>query len=282
MSMGVRRTELDAVATAHAIRRDFRVIYRGVRGPVDVVPGLRERIDAARLLYPSAVLCGYTAAALHGMAFTAGRPVEIWLPARRSRAGLVIRCGAMPDEDVLEREAMLLTTPARTAIDLARFVDSDDAIAAVDQAVRRDRSGRSMTSVDEIAAYVASHPHLHRGRRVLEVLREVDGRAESPQETHVRLMLHRDGLGKFVPQVEVDGGRRRLDLGAEDHLVAVEYDGRDHGDPGQQALDAARRNSLRQDFGWDVLVITKDILRKGRAEFLRQVRAALTKRGWQG
>ncbi|TWS20597.1 hypothetical protein FK529_04440 [Tsukamurella asaccharolytica] len=190
----MRRTELDAVATAHAIRRDFRVIYRGVRGPAHTVPGLRERIDAARLLYPSAVLCGFTAAALHGMAFTADMPVEIWLPARRSRAGIVVRCGAMPDEDVLEREAMLLTTPVRTGIDLARFIDGDGAIAAVDQAVRRDRYGRSMTTVDELAAYVASHPHLHRGRRVLQVLREVDGRAESPQETHVRLMLHRAGL----------------------------------------------------------------------------------------
>lgn len=83
----------------------------------------------------------------------------------------------------------------------------------------------------------------------------------------------------FSTQIVIDRGRYRLDLGAEEFRVAVEYDGRDHSDLGQQSLDAARRNTLRHDFGWEVIVVTARILAGGADDLLRQVRSALRDRG---
>ncbi|CAM5277094.1 hypothetical protein TPAU25S_02401 [Tsukamurella paurometabola] len=280
--MGIRSGDLVATATSHEIRTRYRQVYRGVRLPAGAVVGLVERIEAALLLYPHAVLCGWTAAALHGAGYTAGRPIEIWLPARRVRAGIVVRCGAMPDEDVVVREAFPLTTGVRTAIDVVRYAEGDDAVAALDQCFRLDGYGRSVTSRDAVVDYLERHHNLHRSTRVVRALRWADGRAESPPETFTRLLLHRAGLSMFVPQVPVDGGRFRLDLAAEEFQVAVEYDGRDHSDPAQQSLDIARRNTLRHDYGWEVLPITASILRNGREAFLRQTRAALRDRGWRG
>ncbi|WP_259142059.1 endonuclease domain-containing protein [Tsukamurella ocularis] len=107
------------------------------------------------------------------------------------------------------------------------------------------------------------------------MLAEADGGAESPPETHVRLLLHRAGLTTFATQIVIDGGRYRLDLGAQACKVAVEYDGRDHADPAQQSLDATRRNTLRHEYGWEVIVVTAKILAEGSDELLRQVRSAL-------
>ncbi|MDP0396934.1 hypothetical protein [Tsukamurella strandjordii] len=152
--MGIRSGDLVGTATSHEIRTRYRAVYRGVRMPAAAAIGLIDRIEAALQLYPDAVLCGWTAAALHGVAYTANRPVEIWLPARRARRGIVVRCGAMPDDDVLVREALPLTTGVRTAVDLTRYVEGDDGIAALDQCLRADRYGRAMTTRDEVAAYL--------------------------------------------------------------------------------------------------------------------------------
>ncbi|WP_019201018.1 hypothetical protein [Tsukamurella sp. 1534] len=150
----------------------------------------------------------------------------------------------------------------------------------MDQCLRADSEGRTLTGRDEVLRYIDAHPRMHRSRRVRAALAEADGRAESPPETHTRLLLHRDGLTLFTPQVVIDEGRFRLDLGTREFRVAVEYDGRDHADPGQQTLDVARRNTLRHDYGWEVIVVTKKILADGRYDLLRHVRSALHERGW--
>lgn len=163
--------------------------------------------------YPDGVFCGWTATRMHAVPFSDDdNPIELWLPHHRHRAGFVFRRCAMPGSDVLRRKGFALTTGVRTAIDLARFVPGDEAIAAVDQCVHIDRTGQQVTSVEEMRAYLVSHPRLHRAARVQEVLIEVDGRAESPQETHTRLLLHRAGLTVFVPQIRIARGLFRVDL----------------------------------------------------------------------
>lgn len=278
MDMGVRTRELAPYATPYEIRARYQQVIRGVRMPAGRPVTFRDLIDAALLLYPDAVFCGWTAAALHGVAYCADRPIEVWLPLPRRRQGIVIRGGAMPDADVIVVDGLRLTTGARTFVDIARFTDGDDAVVGADQCLRVRDDGRSVTTVQDVADYLDAHTHLHRSRRVRAVLAEADGGAESPPETHLRLLLHRAGLTMFATQIVIDGGRYRLDLGADEYKVAVEYDGRDHADPGQQSLDATRRNTLRHDYGWEVIVVTAKILAEGRDELLRQVRSALDER----
>lgn len=192
---------------------------------------------------------------------------------------MIIRGGAMPTEDVIVVHGIRLTSGVRTFVDIARFTGGDDAVVGADQCLRVREDGRSVTTEREVIDYLDSHSHLHRSRRVRAVLAEADGGAESPPETHTRLLLHRAGLTAFTTQIAVDGGRYRLDLGAAEAKVAVEYDGRDHADPDQQGLDAARRNTLRHDHGWEVIVVTRKILAESTDDLLRQVRSALRDRG---
>lgn len=277
--MGEVTKNLTLVASPYEIRSRYQQVVRGVRMPADRPVTFQDRLEAVQLLYPGAVFCGWTAAALHGVAFCADRPLEIWLPYVRRRQGIEFRGGAMPAADVIRRDGLQFTTAVRAFIDIARYAEGDDANVGCDQCVRV-HDGRRATSVDEVREYLDTNPHLHRSRRVRAVLAETDGRAESPPETHTRLLLRRDGLTMFTPQVVIDRGRFRLDLGAQEFKVAVEYDGRDHTDPGQQSLDVARRNTLRHDYGWEVLPVTKDILATDTATLLRQVRSALEGRGW--
>ena len=128
--------------------------------------------------------------------------------------------------------------------------------------------------------YLETHPRLHRSSRIRQVLAQVDGRAESPQETHTRLLLHRAGLTVFVPQVRIANGRYRVDLGAEKYRVAVEYDGGHHRGRAQHSADVRRWNRLQQDHGWTVVLANESSLRTGQEELLRQVRTALRARGW--
>lgn len=69
MGMGIRTRHLVEVATPYEIRARYQQVVRGVRMPADRSVSFRDLIDAVRLLYPDAVFCGWTAAALQGAAY---------------------------------------------------------------------------------------------------------------------------------------------------------------------------------------------------------------------
>ncbi|WP_148281415.1 endonuclease domain-containing protein [Tsukamurella sp. 1534] len=281
--MGFRTSELEANTTSHRIRTEYQQVIRGVRVPVGDEITFAERQRAVLQVYPAAVFCGRSAARMHAVPYADEcHPLEVWLPEHRQRHGILVRRCAMPESDILRRKGFALTTTVRTAIDLARFVPGDGAIAAVDQCIRIDRYGRRVTSTEEMEAYLATHPRLHRSARIRAVLAEADGRAESPQETHTRLLLHRAGLTMFVPQIRVARGRFRVDLGAAEYRVAVEYDGGHHRDRAQHRADVQRWNRLQHDHGWIVVLANEWSLKGGRDELLRQARTALVERGWSG
>ncbi len=67
-------------------------------------------------------------------------------------------------------------------------------------------------------------------------MRLADGLAESPQETRLRLRLHRSGLPPPVAQYEVRCDGRfvaRVDLAWPEQRLALECDGAWHGAPDQ-------------------------------------------------
>ncbi|MGZ4509570.1 MAG: endonuclease domain-containing protein, partial [Blastococcus sp.] len=86
-----------------------------------------------------------------------------------------------------------------------------------------------------------------------------DGLAGSPQETRLRLLIHRSDLPRPVAQYRVTdsrGGRiARVDFAWPDRKIALEYDGLWHAEPGQFAKDRRRLNRLREA-GWTVIFVT--------------------------
>ncbi|WP_158635012.1 endonuclease domain-containing protein [Tsukamurella asaccharolytica] len=215
------------------------------------------------------------------MPYAGGHPPEIWLPEQRKRAGVVVRCGHLPVEDTLTVSGWPTTSAVRGAVDLARFVRNDEAIVGIDQYIRRDRGGNSITTRRQILAYLDEHPGLYGANRVRAVLDESDTGSQSPWETYSRLVVHRSGLDFFRTQQPVPGTPYHVDLGSARYRVAIEYDGGYHRTDEQQRADVIRWNAITGQ-GWGLIRATSPTLLTGRAEFLDRVERELRTRGWSG
>ena len=114
----------------------------------------------------------------------------------------------------------------------------------------------------------------------------VDGGAESPQETRLRLVLVRAGLPQPVTQIPVADrwGRvvRRIDMGWPQWQVGVEYDGEQHwSDPRQHAEDIERLEFLAAA-GWLIVRVSATQLRYQQLAVADRARTALCRRGFTG
>ena len=152
---------------------------------------------------------------------------------------------------------MRVTTPARTALDLACRYPVDAAVAAIDSLARATKM--KMADVELLA-------HRHRGRRGIRkaraVLNLVDAGAESPRETWLRLLLIRAGYPRPTTQIPVYDEYgvlvAVLDMGWEDIKVAADYDGDHHRGPVRFNKDIRRHDEIT-DLGWiDVRVTGRD------------------------
>ncbi len=214
------------------------------------------RVRAALVLIPGAVVSGATAARLQGVDLGPAddEPVELTVPATwggRSPAGVRVRRRDLPDGAVGVARGLPVTTPRRTAVDLATRLAPARAVQVLDQFV-----AARLASLEELRAEARSRtgPGGARARRAAAF---ADGLAASPPETTLRLTLLRSGLPRPVAQHEVrdPAGRfvARVDLGWPELRFAVEYEGSGHVE--RLAQDRRRLNAL-QDAGWRVFFVT--------------------------
>lgn len=213
----------------HELGRYYRAVMPNVYLAKQVRPLLKDRIAAAWLWSQrQAVIAGAAASALHGAFWVDDDvPIELVWPNARAPGGVKTR-----NDRLLAGETQLLgrvelTTPARTAFDLARRGSLGQAVARLDALQRA--TGFKITDVLELAT---RHRH-SRGLRQLETALDlVDAGAQSPRETWLRLLLIEAGFPRPQTQIPVpgpDGSRKYyLDMGWEDIKLAVEYDGEQH------------------------------------------------------
>ncbi|MBI5738177.1 MAG: hypothetical protein HY997_20135 [Mycolicibacterium neoaurum] len=271
----------DAVAggrlTRGQLRHRYKPILRGIYVPKQLQPTLQMRIRGAMLAAPTAVISGVAAAAVHGALWIDDDvPIEVIGRCRRQR-GLVVRYDSLAESEVIAIDGVRVTTPARTAFDLGRRLDRGPAVARMDALMR----ARPFTIADvELLA------RAHRGAPGLPKLRTalplVDGGAESPRETWLRLLFIDAGLPRPVTQyvVHAEDGRylRRLDMVWEEYKVAAEYDGQQHlADRRQYAKDVWVNREL-QRLNWHVIHVIKED--RGQ-DIVAHARAALLSRGWR-
>jgi very-short-patch-repair endonuclease len=221
----------------------------------------RRARAVGRLLLPGAVLSGRSAAVLWGVPLAGpDDAVECTLGAGR-RAGTVqgvrVTRRRLPDEDVVRRDGVLVTSPLRTALDLARIEPADEAVVCLDQFLH----SRLVTLAElRAAAAATTGPGCRRIRRAAE---RADGLAQSPQETRLRLLLHRSALPRPAAQFQVRDARgfvAKVDFGWPEHKIALEYDGVWHGEAQQVGKDRRRLNRLTEA-GWTVIFVTAADLR---------------------
>jgi hypothetical protein len=185
------------------------------------------------------------------------RPVDGLVVHRRDGAPLVM---------VGQRPA---TSPAWTAVEVARGLRRPRVLATLDAALRSETCSRA-----ELSRAVAQQA----GRRGIVAVRELlmyaDPRAESPMESEARLAMIDGGLPIPELQYEIrdgNGDLRRVDFAWPDQRLAVEYDGLDwHSGPDAMLKDRHRQAALN-DVGWTVMAIVFDDVRYRSWEFVARI-----------
>jgi hypothetical protein len=202
---------------------------------------------------------GIVAGPLAALAWRADCPwddAELIMPTPRRLApeNTRVRTDRLPADEVAERYGVRITTPARTAFDLARRAPLVEAVAAVDALAYRCH-----LTAEHVLEVADRHPRARGSVQVRRVADLMDPGAMSLPETRLRLLLVLRGLPRPVTQCPVrlrSGFDIELDLGWPDpppgrRPVAAEYDGPEHRTPRGQGKDYLRDGDL-DDLDWDV------------------------------
>lgn len=220
------------------------------------------------------VLAGFSASALHGARWIdRGRPATVIDTNRRRTRGLQVWADGIEPEEICRVDGIRVTTPVRTAVDLARRYPVGVAVAAIDALARATR-----TSVNDIMA-ATDRPGRHGMPRAREAIQLVDPGAESPRETWLRLVIVRAGFPRPETQVPVYNEFGVLigvvDLGWRDLRIAVQYEGAYHRMSRAVFDKDVRRMDEMIERGWTVLRITAA---DAEATVVRRLSAAWNRR----
>lgn len=258
--LGVTEFTLRRWLKAGLVRRPFRGVYC----PTALDDDLALRARCAGLVIPdSAVVCDRSAAWLWG--------IDVHDPDERFEVPdleVAVSPGSTPpqrrylrgaERDLAEDEKVSVhgvpvTTPVRTALDVASLRGRWNGLATLDAFMRK----HALTHRQLQAGLVRLA-----GRRGVTQARELcplaSPLAESPGESWTRGAIIDAGLPPPQLQVEVKVGdvlMARLDLAYRRLKIAVEYDGEDYHGPDQEQHDRDRRTWLRER-GWHVIVLRK-------------------------
>jgi hypothetical protein len=258
----------------HQLRNRFESVLPGVYVPRAALLTLPDRAHAAWLWSRrQGIIVGTTAAALHGSRWVDDEsPVEILCSNARPPRGVRTRTAQLFAAELMTLGCLPVTTPERTGFDIGRRRPTGPTVAAMDALLRATGVGRA--DISEIAQ---RHPGV-RGLRQLEtVLDLVDAGAQSPKETWLRLLLVAGGLPRPTTQIPVRSAASTfyLDMGWEDLMVAVEYDGEQHRTDRWQYTKDIRRSEELARLGW---IVVRVVAGDRPADILRRVREALGRR----
>ncbi len=245
--------------TPYVLRTRFVAIYPDVYVRKDIEVTAKLRAQASWLWSRRrGVLAGLSASALHGAKWTdARRPAEILYDNRHTPTGIRTYADRIGEDEVGLIDGMRVTTPARTALDLACRHSLESAVAAIDSLARATRL--KPTDIDLLARRYAGRRGIRHARASLRL---VDPGAESPRETWLRLLLIRAGFPRPQTQIPVYDKFGQLlallDMGWDDVRVAAEYEGDHHRTNRRQFNGDIRRMEALSDLGWLVVRVTAE------------------------
>lgn len=258
-------TGLNEGQVEHLVDRGALVnIVRGAYATPSVHIDQLSRCAALCLARPHVAIAGPTAGRLWGFR-RVGQSTMIHLigpPGSNPAVSKGVRTyhtSAIHPTDVIDREdGIRVTSRARTALDLTRFLPSDDHLAVIEQAIRD--GALTDAEMRRVAAdWVERRPWVRTFLRQLD-RRLPGGAAESDPEVRVGDALRHRGIAGIVRQLEIDlpgFGPVRFDLAIPDVKVAVEIDLH----PTHEEMIGAERDHRRDDAsrraGWAVMRIDR-------------------------
>lgn len=244
----------------HALRSSrFVTVHHDIYLPRGATLTARSRARAAWLWSRQrGVIAGQSAAALHGANWVDDHlPAELLYDCRRPPRGVHTWSDRVADDEVQLISGMRTTTPARTALDLACRYPVDRAVAAIDALSRATHL--KATDIELLAERYRGHRGIRKARTALSL---VDPGAESPRETRLRLLLIRAGFPPPQTQIPVYDEWQQLvavlDMGWEEIMVGLDYEGDHHRTSQRQFNHDIRRHETVTALGWIDLRITRE------------------------
>jgi hypothetical protein len=258
---GLSRDRVTSLIREGHLRQLIRGVYVDARAPDD----LASRAAALRLRLPQgAVICRRTAAWLYGIDGAGPGesldvlPIECAVPTGRTpvRRPGVIGVAAPPDDEIVLVDGIPSTTPVRTAVDVLRWCQPHVGLGIADA-----MAAGGLIDIGAVRARVEEFSGAPGVRRARYLAALIEPLTQSKGETWLRLRIVDAGFPRPQAQIAVvsqDGRLALLDLGWEDALVAVEYDGEEfHSTPEQRAHDRRRRDWIERERGWRILAVGK-------------------------
>lgn len=214
-------------------------------------------------------------AALHGARWVDdSTPIEVIAEHTRRRPGVIVREERIAADEITDVAGLPVTTPARTALDLARHLRRNAAVAHLDALAAA--TGLSAEDVVLLLDRYRGARGIHSARTALA---QMDAGAQSPQETRLRLVLIDDGLPAPRTQIRVTDGVREafIDMGYDEPMMGLDYEGAHHSaDHGQYVHDIGRAELIERQRWHDIRVVAEHSDRF----VLHRVRQAFARRGW--
>ncbi len=243
--------------TRHTLRTRFVAVFPDVYTPAGTTLTAVAKAEAAYLWTGrEGTVAGRSAAALHGARWVDRRhPAEMLWDNRRAPLGLLVRSDRAADDEIEWIRGIRVTTPERTALDIACRYPQRHAVAAIDALARATR----FKSADvELLA------DRYKGRRGIRTAREtlnlVDAGAESPQETYLRLLVIDHEFPPPQTQIPVyddyGGLVAELDMGWDDMMIGLDYEGDHHRATRAAFNKGIRRHDAVTELGWTDIRVT--------------------------
>ncbi|MCV7078309.1 DUF559 domain-containing protein [Mycobacterium szulgai] len=262
--------------TPYELRSRYVALHRDIYLPraVELTPILRAKACWLRSRRRG-ILAGFSAAALHRAKWIdATLPAAIIDTNRRPATGVQVWEERIGDDEITLIDGIRVTTPPRTALDLARRCQLGLAVTAVDALMQA--TDLKLVEVELLMDRYAGRRGMKAARAALEL---VDGGAQSPKETWLRLLLRKAGFPPPQTQIAVRNvwgwAEAYLDMGWEEIKVAVEYDGDHHRSSRYQYAKDIRRLEKLEAMGW---IVVRVIAEDHPTDIIRRVHEARARR----
>ncbi len=192
----------------------------GAYVPAQVWAGLntdqrtRARIHAVALTLSTVVLAGKSAAAIHRLPLVGGELTRVHVlqstaNGSGTRSGVTVHAYS-GDPDIVSRDGLWLTSPARTVLDLARTLPHHEALIVADAAVRPiggrtawGGTGRALCNREDLVDRATALVGQRGGWNAYLIVSAADPGAESAGESFARSVMMRLGAPAPVLQAPI-------------------------------------------------------------------------------
>jgi hypothetical protein len=263
--------------TRGRLRWNYRALFPDVYAPKAAAPSLQRNTEGAWLWSGrNGVIAGRAAAAAHGARWIDDTtPIEMIWRCGRPPPGIIVRNERIEADEIVEIAGLMVTSPERTALDIARHLPRELAVRHLD--ALSQASGVNAADVLVLADRYPRARGLPFARNALALM---DGGAQSPKETSLRLILIDAGLPAPRTQIMVSDGFNTalIDMGYDEPMVGLDYDGQHHLTDRDRYVHDIGRAELIEQQGWiDIRVVAEH----SRRFILHRVREAFARRGYR-